>query len=823
MKKILLSCMLLFGGAAMAQVINFDDANFKYKLVTMGQNIGNWYAKDSAGNYMNVDANADGEIDQAEAQAVYQLYLYHGNWGLPLQSLAGIEYFTNLVSLEVGLNSLTTLDVSACTNLVSLNCRGNSITSLNVDGLSQLENLEIEFNPISTFAPSGLTSLTHFKARFCQLTSLDLSLFPALIFLECNNNQLTSLDATAAPLLLSIACSNNQVSNLNISGLALQHLDCSNNPLPGLDVSEFSGLIDLACENTGITEFDLTGFTVLETLYCSGNPITELNTQDLGALTYLSISNTLITELDLSHSPNIPYFDAGDNPLLTSINLHNGSLILYAGECHLGNNPNLQYICIDEGEEEVMLEYFEWHQQPPVYMSTDCTFVPGQAYNSIAGRLIYDFDGDGCDQNDVAAAHAKVVISDGTTEFVRYANDEGEYFRFAAPGDYTITPELDADLFVATPVSGSVSFPGFDENEHVQDFCITANGVHPDAEVVIVPVGGAMPGFDGVYKIILSNNGNQILSGNVSFTYDDTVLDYVSAVPSEDMISTGSLTWNYTNLLPFENRKIIIILNVNAPTDTPAVNIGDVLDFTASVTPVDTDDTPNDNNFELEQIVVGSFDPNNIICLEGEVEDVEAIGDYLHYVVNFENTGTAAATFVVITQQIDGAMFDITSLEIMGSSHNVNTTLVGNSLEFRFDAIGLGANEQGNVLFKIKSLPTLAEGDAVMNQASIVFDYNFALETNIATTVFEALMGTDPVAAPMSISVYPNPSEDVVNVNALSSIKSLELYDINGRLLQTVLVDEINATLNISSHTAGIYLLKVTTDKGSKVEKIVKE
>lgn len=823
MKKILLSCMLLCGGAAMAQAINFDDANFKYRLVTTGQNIGNWYAKDIDGNYMNVDANADGEIDQAEALDVYQLYLFHGGWGTPLQSLTGIEHFTNLTSLEVGSNSLTSLDVSACINLVNLNCRANLITSLTVDGLSELENLEMEFNPITAFAPTGLTSLTYLEARFCQLTALDLSLFPALNVVDVSNNQLTSLDATAAPMLTGVSCANNMIANLVISGLALQHLNCSNNPLPGLDVSEFTGLTGLAIENTGITVLDLTGFTVLESLYCSGNPITELNTEDLGALTQLWINNTLLAELDLSHCPNLPYFGAGDNPLLTSINLHNGSLILYAGECYLENNPNLQYICIDEGEEEIMLEYFEWHNQPPVYMSTDCTFVPGQEYNTIAGRLTYDFDGNGCDENDPAAAFAKVVISDGTTDFIRYANEEGDYFRYAAPGDYTITPQLDSTLFVATPISGSVSFPGFDAAEHVQDFCITANGVHPDAEIVIVPFGGAMPGFDSVYKIYLSNNGNQILSGDVNFTYDDSVLDYVSANPLEDAAATGSLTWNYTGLLPFETREMIVVLNVNAPTETPAVNIDDVLAFSASVTPADGDDTPEDNEFELEQVVVGSFDPNNIICLEGDVEDVDAIGEYLHYVVNFENTGTAAATFVVVTQQIDAAMFDLASLEIIGSSHSVDVTLVGSTLEIRFDAIVLGANEQGNVLFKIKSLPTLAEGDAVMNQASIVFDYNFALETNIATTVFEVLMGTDPVAEPLAITVYPNPAADVVNITSRTTIRSIELYDINGRLLQSAVLNDVQAKLDIAGRSAGLYFLKVTSDAGSKVEKIIKE
>lgn len=302
------------------------------------------------------------------------------------------------------------------------------------------------------------------------------------------------------------------------------------------------------------------------------------------------------------------------------------------------------------------------------------------------------------------------------------------------------------------------------------------------------------------------------------------MLDFASANPAAGTTAPGTVTWDYTNLHPYETRYYVVYTNLNAPTDTPPANIGDILNLTAEVTSIDNDIDTTNNAFELEQEVMGSFDPNNIICLEGEAEEVENIGDYLHYLINFENTGTGAATFVVLTQEIDEEMFDPATFEILDNSHNMNASRTGNMVEYRFDDINLEPEAQGSVLFRIKTRSNLVEGDQVMNYANIVFDYNYAILTNEAITLFETIvMGTDNIAEPSSVSIYPNPVKDVVTVNSQNTITSLELYDINGRLLQTIMTNDTNANIDISSKAAGLYLLKVVTEKGSMVQRIIKD
>lgn len=782
MKTKLLSLFLLLAAGASAQIISIPDANFKSKLLSAAQNVN--IAYNANGNRIKIDTNSNGEIEQSEVLLVYRLDVekYNNQPGNAIQSLEGIQYFTNLTYL---------------------NARNNDLTSVNISGLSNLEGLSLDGNQLLAFDGTGLINLNN---------------------LWLNSNELTVLDVSMCSALTNLNCSDNQISSINISDLDLEILDYSSNPLPTLNVSVITSLTSLSCNNIGSSSLDLTGLIDLEQLKCSGNLFTTIDASDLISLTYLECKNSQLTELDLSHSPNLAYIHVTDNPLLTSINLHNEGITMYPLECQFTNNPSLQLICVDEGEADVLLEYFEENQVTAPYMSTDCTFVPGEVYNSISGVVKYDFNANGCDAGDNPAMYTKVKIVNGTDEKIRFTNNDGEYFKYVGIGNYDITVESENSLFSFTPSPASVNFPLLDGTAHVQDFCLISNGISPDVEIAIAPSMVAMPGFNTSYSLILKNNGNQVLSGAVTFNFDDTVLDFVSAIPQEASLTGGVITWNYTDLLPFENRLIYVTLDLNAPTDTPAVNIDDQLDFTVQATPTSGDLTPDNNSFELNQIVVGSFDPNNIICLQGETEDPEAIGDYLGYVINFENIGTAAATFVVVTQQIDETMFDVKSLELLNSSHDVEATIDGNMVEFRFDAINLGGGEQGNITFKIKTLQTLVEGDEVMNSAKIVFDHNFPIQTNTATTLFEAtVLDKEKFEVNNLVNVYPNPVKDNVTINADGNLQSIQLYDIQGRLLQTTLENNTTTTFDMAKRAAGIYLLKVTTEKGVKTEKIIKE
>jgi hypothetical protein len=337
----------------------------------------------------------------------------------------------------------------------------------------------------------------------------------------------------------------------------------------------------------------------------------------------------------------------------------------------------------------------------------------------------------------------------------------------------------------------------------------------------------ARAGFDASYKIVFKNKGNKMLSGLVTLQFDDNHIDFISSNPMTNDATTNLLTWSYSNLKPFESRSIALLFNINSPTDNPAVNNGDVLNFTAAITPVTGDDLPQDNTFKYNQTVLGLHDPNNIICLQGKIVDPSQIGMYLHYVVNFENTGVSNVENVVVKIEVDTDKYDIHSLQMLNSSHPSSTMISGRTVEFIFKKIFLTAAKgnpkvggHGDVLFKIKSKNILQKEDVVVKTANIYFDYNFPITTTDFGTVFTTLSNT-VFQVDKSISIYPNPVSAVLHIQSNTAIKAIDLYDIQGRVIETTLGNK--QSLDLSGRQKGVYFLKITTEKGSKIEKVIKE
>lgn len=639
------------------------------------------------------------------------------------------------------------------------------------------------------------------------------------------SSSITSLEGITSFVNLEvIGCSQNFISTLDFSGLnQLTTIWADHNQLTSIDVAASQNLIALYLGNNQLQSLDVSNNVNLNYLYIENNQIQSLDLSNLTSLIRLDFTNNQIQSIDLSNNATaMPQLFGANNSQLTTLLLKNG--FTENDGLVLTNCPNLTYICGDNADLNFLQAYVQ-----NILGLTNCTvnsycsFTPGGNYNTITGVTTFDSDTNGCDVTDLPKPNIKLNINDGTNQGVTFTNNSGNYNFYTQAGNFTITPNIEnPSWFTFSPATATIPIANNNNNVVTQNFCITPNGIHNDLEVVIAPITPARPGFDATYQIVYKNKSNQTLSGNVSLTFDDDKTDFVSSNPNPDNLAINSLSWNYTNLLPFENRVILLTLNVNGPTETPAVNIGDILHFTTTINPIATDELPNDNTFNYGQTVVGSFDPNNIECLEGEVVAPSYIGQYLHYAVNFENTGNFPAENIVVKIIIDTTKYDMNSLQLLNVSHNSYTRITGNVVEVIFQQINLDSGGHGNLLFKIRTNNNLVQGNAVAKRADIFFDYNAPIDTGMANTTFEVL-NNSVFEIDNSISIYPNPTNGNVTVNCDSIIKTLELYDVQGRLLQTQLIDEVQTTIDISEKSNGIYFLKITSDKGSKVEKIMKE
>jgi hypothetical protein len=81
----------------------------------------------------------------------------------------------------------------------------------------------------------------------------------------------------------------------------------------------------------------------------------------------------------------------------------------------------------------------------------------------------------------------------------------------------------------------------------------------------------------------------------------------------------------------------------------------------------------------------------------------------------------------------------------------------------------------------------------------------------------------DPVSvneltAALQVKVYPNPTAEIVNVTTAAELIQLELLSLNGDLMMT----SKSSSLNLSHCPVGVYFLKVVTEEGIVVKRIIK-
>src|SRR5690606_28463082 len=124
------------------------------------------------------------------------------------------------------------------------------------------------------------------------------------------------------------------------------------------------------------------------------------------------------------------------------------------------------------------------------------------------------------------------------------------------------------------------------------------------------------------------------------------------------------------------------------------------------------DENVTDNIYVFNQNVVGAFDPNDITCIEGEVVNPSYIGEELHYVIRFENTGNFYAENVVVTMEIDQERYDISSLKVLNDSHTVSVQVRSNMAELFFQQNYLDTEGHGNILLVMRSFNAIEEGDS---------------------------------------------------------------------------------------------------------------
>lgn len=680
---------------------------------------------------------------------------------------------------------------------------------------------KIDTNNNGEIEVSEAASLTYLSVESANISDLTgISYFSNLLLLRCSGNVLTTIDINNLNLLYEFFCEYNQLTNITLpTNSRIERFYCSNNNLTQLDLNLLPHLIEFGCEFNHIQSLVFEN-KQMNNVSVNNNDLTQLTTTNCRFMS-LGAANNNLTEVDLS---TCTFQGLGvDSNQLNYMNIKNGNI--YPSSVSFGGNPNLWYICINEVDTNNINNLILQYGYPFCNVNSYCSFNPGGTYYTVQGNTRIDSSSNGCDLNDNFFPNLNLSIDNGINQVNFISNTSGNYTIPIQSGNYTITPWLEnPNYFTISPTSIGVSFPN-QTSPLVQNFCISPNGSHQDVETWIVPLTPARPGFDSRYKIKYKNKGTVPVSGNIIFAFNDDYMDFVSASQIVASQSFSLLTWDYVNLLPYQTREIEVTMNINSPMETLPVNIGDVIKFSSSINPSVGDEYISDNANRLEQNIVGSLDPNDKLCIEGNTVDSEIIGNYVHYVIRFENTGTFAAENIVVKDIIDTDKFDMATLVSLDGSHDFKTRITNsNVVEFIFENINLpfdDSNNDGYVAFKIKTKPSLVVGDTFSNTASIYFDYNFPINTNLFTSTIQVLANQD-FDFNTNFNLYPNPTNNLLNIKSttLFSLYSVSIYNMLGQLIQVE--THPTKTIDVSALKQGNYIISITTDKGKSSGRFVK-
>jgi len=204
--------------------------------------------------------------------------------------------------------------------------------------------------------------------------------FIALKTLWIKNNFIETIDISNLQSLEWIWCSNNDLTSLNVSGLSsLEAIWASDNSISTIDFTGLDVLNDVMLSNNLLSSIDVSFLQNIELLDVTNNLLTEIDVSNLSILKELKVGFNDITELDCSLTE--AYLIHCDNNLnLSSINVQNNVIsdsdpdLLWYGFL-FSNLPNLEFICMDSGEEQALS--YSGYDAEIVNVATgpNCTFA----------------------------------------------------------------------------------------------------------------------------------------------------------------------------------------------------------------------------------------------------------------------------------------------------------------------------------------------------------------------------------------------------------------------------------------------------------------
>mgnify|MGYP000205525675 FL=1 len=70
--------------------------------------------------------------------------------------------------------------------------------------------------------------------------------------------------------------------------------------------------------------------------------------------------------------------------------------------------------------------------------------------------------------------------------------------------------------------------------------------------------------------------------------------------------------------------------------------------------------------------------------------------------------------------------------------------------------------------------------------------------------------------------MHPNPANDVLTLSTQNTVNTVEIFNVLGKKVITMQVEDTSAEINVSNLNAGIYLIRYQINNSTSTKKFVK-
>ena len=792
-----------------------------------------------------------------------------------ISDLTGIEAFTNLPSLICNGNQITSLDLSNNPDLIELNCSNNQLTSLNIKNGNSNNLLPFLFyannNPNLSciqvddpnFATTNFTNVdqgvtfstncissnlttaipdANFEQALIDLgidsdgilngeiltsdisgvTSLNVSFqnindlsgiedFIALTELKCNSNQLASLNIDNNLQLKKLLCYSNNLSSLNISNnTLLEEVNCNSNSIQSINLTNNTLLKEFQISGSQLTSIDVSNNNLLEILSCGANQITSLDVSNNPNLKALDCYFNQISSLDISNNlqlitltcglNNLSSLNVSNHTFLEELSLHDNSI----QNIDISNNTQLKILIIDSNQltsldisNNILLEELSCQDNQLTYLNVNAhvnlkelLFAVNQisTINISNNTLLETFH---CQLNqlnslDVSNNNLLKDLNCGVNSLTSLDVSQNTLLEFLwCSNNQLANLDLSNNLQMNWLNCSGNQLSSLDLSSHSMLQSLECN--------------------DNQLKYLnLKNINNTAFVGeNYFFATNNPNL---TCIEVDDVVYS---TTNWTNIDP----------QTSFSTDCGIAwvsNSDDYANFTATDSDNDTFTWKTQNGnvsakglvsgtsffSESYDVTNGALTPDNLLITPAGEITIPTNVSSINFKLNVEasNATRPAENFAIY-------VFD----EAIGQSFN-------NKIYEETLTVG-GTGTAKDIIATIP--PSFAGKDIGI----IVRHYNCTGQDKLFVDDFEVSYQSNSLSTETTINnvlaVYPNPTQDYVNINIVSST-AFKLLNINGQILKEGLLINGKNTINLSDFKSGLYFLNLKTDSGIIIKKIIK-